>query len=256
MKENLHISLVQSNVFWENKQKNLSHLSKLLNTINKTDIILLPEMFNTAFSPSAIHLAENMDGKTVRWMKNIAIKKKCVVAGSLMIKEGLNAYNRLVWVSEEEVYTYDKTHLFSLAKENKTITAGGSRLIIQFNEWKICPLICYDLRFPVFSRNNVDYDILIYLANWPVKRIKDWKILLQARAIENQCFVFGVNRVGEDLSKVYFNGQSVGYNAFGEKICSAKELEDVMQIQIQKRDLIKKRRQYNFLKDRDRFKLI
>ena len=221
MKKNLNISLIQSDIFWENIAKNLAHLTSLISEIEKTDVILLPEMFNTAFCPNSNHLAETMNGKTINWMKNIAKKRDCAISGSLMVKEKGKIYNRLVWISKNGMIShYDKRHLFSLAKENKYITKGEERIIIEINGWRILPLICYDLRFPVFSRNNVDYDILIYLANWPTKRIDSWTTLLKARAIENQCFTIGVNRVGIDGSGVSFNGESKVYGVFGEDLTS------------------------------------
>ena len=165
MKKKLNLSLIQSNLFWQDIDKNLSHFEKLILDISETDIILLPEMFNTAFCPKSIHLAEKMEGRTVNWMKEISKNKNCAIAGSLMVKEKEKVYNRLVWISRKgEIYTYDKHHLFSLIKEERSITKGEGRLLIEIEGWKICPLICYDLRFPVFSRNDIDYDILLYLA--------------------------------------------------------------------------------------------
>ena len=214
-------------------------------------------MFNTAFCPTSNHLAETMSGKTVNWIKEISKKKKCALAGSLMIKENGKSYNRLLWISKKgEISTYDKRHLFSLIKENKSLSKGKDRLIIELDGWKICPLICYDLRFPVFSRNNIDYDILIYLANWPVKRIDAWDALLKARAIENQCYTIGVNRIGEDGNKVPFNGHSKVFDAFGKELLSANEnREEVLQIDISLDELKIKKRQMNFLQDRDDFTL-
>jgi omega-amidase len=214
-------------------------------------------MFNTAFCPTSNHLAETMSGKTVNWIKEISQKKKCALAGSLMIKENGKSYNRLLWISKKgEISTYDKRHLFSLIKENKSLSKGKDRLIIEVDGWKICPLICYDLRFPVFSRNNIDYDILIYLANWPVKRIDAWDALLKARAIENQCYTIGVNRIGEDGNKVPFNGHSKVFDAFGKELFSASEnREEVLQIEISLDELKIKKRQMNFLQDRDDFTL-
>ena len=162
-----------------------------------------------------------------------------------------------IWISKNGIIkTYDKHHLFSLIKEEETIAKGEGRLIVDEEGWKICPLICYDLRFPVFSRNNVDYDILIYLANWPVKRIDVWNTLLKARAIENQCYTIGVNRVGKDGNGVSFNGHSKVFDAFGKELFSASEnKEEVLQIKISLDDLKLKRRQINFLQDRDEFTL-
>lgn len=258
MNPNLNISLIQSNLFWEDRNKNLSHFEEQISKILETDIILLPEMFNTAFCPQSNHLAETMTGKTISWMKEISKSKKCTVAGTIMIKEDKNIYNRLVWISKEgSIQTYDKRHLFSPIKEEQYISKGESRLIIKHKEWKICPLICYDLRFPVFSRNDSDYDILIYLANWPVKRIDAWDTLLKARSIENQCYTIGVNRVGEDGNGISFNGHSKVFNSFGKQVFSTSEnKEEVLQFAISLEDLKIKRRQLNFLKDRDNFKLL
>lgn len=258
MKNNLNISLIQSSIYWEDIDKNLSHFKTLISDIEKTDLILLPEMFNTAFCPETNSLAESMDGKTVNWIKELSISKKCSVSGTLMIKEKGKVYNRLVWITKNgDIYTYDKYHLFSLTKEGKYLEKGRERLIIDEEGWKICPLICYDLRFPVFSRNNVDYDLLIYLANWPIKRIEAWDTLLKARSIENQCYTIGVNRVGLDGNDVLFNGHTKVFDAFGKELISAIEnTEEVLQIEISLDDLKLKRRQMNFLKDRDNFTLL
>tara|TARA_Y100001954_G_scaffold133526_1_gene142641 strand:- start:2295 stop:3071 length:777 start_codon:yes stop_codon:yes gene_type:complete len=258
MKNNLNISLIQSSIYWEDIDKNLSHFKALISDIEKTDLILLPEMFNTAFCPETNSLAESIDGKTVNWIKELSISKKCSVSGTLMIKEKGKVYNRLVWITKNgDIYTYDKYHLFSLTKEGKYLEKGRERLIIDEEGWKICPLICYDLRFPVFSRNNVDYDLLIYLANWPTKRIEAWDTLLKARSIENQCYTIGVNRVGLDGNGVLFNGHTKVFDAFGKELISAIEnTEEVLQIEISLDDLKLKRRQMNFLKDRDNFTLL
>ena len=258
MKNKLNITLIQSQIFWEDVDANLSHFETIISSIKDTDIILLPEMFNTAFCPKSNHLAESMYGKTISWMKEISKTKNCAITGTLMIKECENIFNRLVWISKNgTIYTYDKHHLFSLIKEERFITKGKERLIIELEGWIICPLICYDLRFPVFSRNDVEYDVLIYLANWPVKRIDAWDTLLKARSIENQCYTIGVNRVGEDGSKIPFNGHSKVFDAFGKELFSATEnKEEVLQFEISLDDLKLKRRQMNFLQDRDNFSLL
>ena len=236
-------------------KKNLTHFANLICGIKETDLILLPEMFNTAFCPDSTHLAEEMHGPTVNWMRKIAKKKKCAITGTLMIKENGNIYNRLVWISEKGgVSTYDKRHLFSPSKESKFISKGNERLIVKLNGWKICPLICYDLRFPVFSRNNVGYDILIYLANWPKQRIDAWDTLLKARAIENQCYTIGVNRIGEDGNSITFNGHSKVFDIYGRELLNIKEnIEEVVQIGIAIDDLKIKKNHLNFLKDQDNF---
>jgi len=256
--KNLVITIIQSNLFWENSAANLANFEKVISKIKETSIILLPEMFNTAFCPKSNHLAERMDGKTISWMKDISKTKDCAISGTLMIKEGENIFNRLVWISKKgTIQTYDKHHLFSLIKEERYISKGKGRLIIELEGWKICPLICYDLRFPVFSRNDVEYDALIYLANWPVKRIDSWDTLLKARSIENQCYTIGVNRVGKDGNEIPFNGHSKVFNAFGEELFSATEnREEILQFEISLDDLKLKRRQMNFLQDRDDFRLL
>ena len=258
MKNSLNIRLIQSILFWEDVAANLSHFETVISSIKDTDIILLPEMFNTAFCPKSNHLAESMDGKTISWMKEISKTKNCAIAGTLMIIEGKNIFNRLVWISKNgTIYTYDKHHLFSLIKEERYISKGEGRLIVEIEGWKICPLICYDLRFPVFSRNDVEYDLLIYLANWPVKRIDAWDTLLKARSIENQCYTIGVNRVGQDGNEIPFNGHSKVFDAFGKELFLATEnKEEVLQFEISLDDLKLKRRQMNFLQDRDNFKLL
>ena len=252
MKNNLNISLIQSNLFWEDVDKNLSHFEGLISEISNTDIILLPETFNTSFSIKATHLAEKMDGKTVNWMKTISKQKKCAIAGSLMVRAKGKVYNRLVWISKKgDINTYDKHHLF---KEEKSIEKGEGRLLVEIEGWKICPLICYDLRFPVFSRNDIGYDILIYVANWPVKRIDAWDTLLKARSIENQCYTIGLNRIGKDGNGIFCNGHSAVFDAFGGQILSSTEnKEEVLQIEIYLDDVKSKRKKMNFLKDRDDF---
>ena len=257
MKNNLNISLIQSNLFWKDVNKNLSHFENLISAILETDIILLPEMFNTAFCPKSTHLAEKMNGETISWMKQISKNKNCAIAGSLMVQENGKVYNRLLWISKNgKISTYDKRHLFSLIKENETLSKGKDRLIIEEEGWKICPLICYDLRFPVFSRNDEGYDLLIYLANWPIKRIDAWDTLLKARSIENQCFAVGVNRVGEDGNGIPFSGHSKVFDSFGKELFSAIEnKEEVIQVSLSLDDLKLKRRQMNFLQDRDDFTL-
>ena len=252
---NLNITLVQYDICWKNTNNNFKKLDLLLSPISSTDIILLPEMFNTGFCPENIDLSETMDGVTIEWMKKLSKDKRCAVAGSLMIKENDNVYNRLVWISSTgKIFKYDKSHLFSFAKEDRFIAKGKDRLILMEKGWKICPLICYDLRFPVYSRNNVDYDLLIYLANWPVKRIESWNTLLKARSIENQCYTVGVNRTGKDANEVLFNGETKVFNAFGTEIITAsKGEEQVLQVVLNREDVNLKRRQMNFLKDRDKF---
>lgn len=226
----LKVTIIQSELHWENVDKNLAMFSEKIDAISEpTDVIVLPEMFNTGFSMYSKELAENMNGKTVNWMKEQAKRSDAVVTGSLIIEEHNNFYNRLIWVQPDgDFYTYDKRHLFRMADENESFSAGTKRLIVNYKGWRICPLICYDLRFPVWSRNTSNketpaYDCLIYIANWPAARKAPWSKLLEARAIENQCYVIGANRIGEDGKNIAYSGNSVIVNAKGEVISNIPE---------------------------------
>lgn len=255
--ENLKIALLQFDITWENPLKNRNKIELYFASVKTADIILLPEMFTTGFSVEATHLAESMDGETVAWMKEMAIKQQSVVCGSLMINEAGNIYNRLVWVEPSGlIKTYDKRHLFSLINEQKHFTAGTKRLIIEYKGWRICPLICYDLRFPVFSRNDVNYDLCFYIANWPSKRIAAWDILLQARAVENQAYTIGVNRVGVDGYKASYSGHSQVLDPMGDVIATAPENEvGWVEFALSKKHLDDFRKRFPFVEDRDLFEL-
>ena len=253
MKDYLKISLAQFNISAK-KKENFIKLEKLFSKIVCTDIILLPEMFNTSFLPDQVNLAEPMNGHTITWMKKIAKKYNCSVAGTLMINQNGNLYNRLVWIKKNlEILTYDKKHLFSLAKEDKYLNKGDKKIIIEQDGWKVCPLICYDLRFPVFIRNVENYDVLIFLANWPEKRIDSWCTLLKARAIENQCISIGVNRIGKDLNNIRYNGSSKVIDVFGKEIgCCEKDKEDILTVTLNKLEYKTQKNKFNFLKDLDK----
>ncbi len=257
MSEKLSVTLIQADIYWENIGLNLSHFERCIDRVAKTDIIFLPEMFNTGFTSRAELYAEEMNGKTISWMKKVSDLKKCSVVGTLLVSENNNIYNRLVWVKKNgNIKTYDKRHLFSLAGEDKIIDKGKNRLIIEDFGWKICPLICYDLRFPVFSRNNEDYDMLVYLANWPVQRIYSWNTLLRARAIENQCYVVGLNRVGVDANKIEYSGDSLVLDVFGKKIASLGQKKNYfITLDLEKKQIHHCRKKINFLKDMDDFYL-
>ena len=258
MKEELNICMLQCDLHWEDAQKNRRQIEDYLSQVKEADLVLLPEMFSTGFSVKSTHLAESMDGVTVDWMKMIARKKAAVVCGSLMIKENGNFYNRILWVEPNGIIKhYDKRHLFGLINEDQYFTAGTERLLVEYKGWKICPLICYDLRFPVFSRNDVDYDLLIYIANWPDKRIGAWNALLKARAIENQSYVVGLNRVGEDGYKAVYSGHSQVIDADGDIISVAPENEvGLVELTLTKKHLLKLRTRLPFLDDRDEFELM
>jgi predicted amidohydrolase len=248
----LRITLVQSNIYWESPEKNRGQLEAKLLAKSQTDLVILPELFNTAFSVT--YAGEPMSGETIQWMSRLASKLEALIIGSLIINEKGKKYNRLICMYPEGSYHYyDKRHLFDLMNESSYFTAGKDRLIINFKGWKLCPLICYDLRFPVFSRNNEEFDILIYVANWPASRIDHWNKLLVARAIENQCYVAAVNRVGSDINGIDFSGHSslIDYN--GHIIYRGNNNEQLKTFTINKTDLNLGRSKLPFLKDVDSF---
>jgi predicted amidohydrolase len=248
----MKITTIQYNIIWEDKETNLKNLSEKINPI-QSDLIILPEMFTTGFTMNPKSFAETMTGSTVQWMKEISMTKDLAICGSIIIEEEGKYFNRFIWVNPDgAIYHYDKKHLF--LNEDKNYTPGDRKLIIEYGGWKICPLICYDLRFPVWSRNVEDYDILIYVANWPDKRKLAWRSLLVARAIENQCYVVGVNRVGEGSGLVYSGGTSL-INAVGEVQYTNSHVEEVWTTTLSKYDLNKIRTQLPFLDDRDSFLL-
>lgn len=258
----LTITLIQTNLYWENKEANLAMLEKKIMAIaEKTEIIILPEMFSTGFSMKPELLAETMDGNTVMWMRQIATAKRVILTGSLIIEEQGNFFNRLVWMLPNGEYGYyDKRHLFAYAKEEQHYTPGNKRLIASVKGWKINLLICYDLRFPVWARQQSqeapEYDLLVYVANWPERRIHAWKTLLQSRAIENQCYVAGVNRVGSDGNDIFYPGESMVVNATGEVQYHKTNDEDIFTITLQKDSLDEVRTRFPFWKDADAFTII
>ena len=259
MSNRLKLALVQTNLFWENPIKNRDVFSKKINAIKQNvDLIILPEMFTTGFTMNPELLAEDMKGKTVSWMLEMAKSKKAAIVGSFVASEGSDYYNRLLFAHPNgNLDYYDKRHTFTLAGENNVYKAGNKRVIVQYKGWKICPLICYDLRFPVWSRNTEDYDILLYIANWPTPRISAWDSLLKARAIENMCYSVGVNRVGTDANKHDYSGHSACYNVLGEKISNFKpHEEDIQVVELSKNHITSIREKLKFLEDRDRFNLI
>jgi len=254
----LKITTFQAYLFWENIDKNLQNLGLKLSSIReKTDLIILPEMFSTGFTMNAENLAEETGGKTMQWMQNQAKKFDCVITGSLIIKENGKYYNRLIWMRPDGSFEkYDKRHLFGLGKEDDIYTAGKDKLLVELNDWKICPVICYDLRFPVWLRNNnIDYDLLLIVANWPEKRSLHWRTLIPARAVENQAFVIGVNRVGHDGNEIYHSGDSMCIDPYGKTVYYKPNDEDLYTFSISKEELIKTRRSFPFLKDADKFEL-
>ncbi|MFN7707842.1 MAG: amidohydrolase [Sphingobacteriia bacterium] len=225
MSESFHITLVQADLAWEQPEQNRSMLDELLATTTGSDLILLPEMFTTGFSMQAARLAEPTDGPTLAWMRHLAARKDALVCGSFIATEGGRYYNRMLGVQPDGSYTaYDKRHLFRMAGEQEVYEAGDQRPILHWRGWRILPLVCYDLRFPVWSRNHIDhtelaYDLALYVANWPERRSAHWQKLLAARAIENQAYVAGVNRVGKDGLDHVYAGHSALYDYQGEVLC-------------------------------------
>ena len=256
MSEHLKVTIIQSNIFWEDKLANLKYFEKKIDKISQTDLIVLPEMFTTGFTMNPEPLAETMDGKTVNWMLDLASEKKSLIVGSVIIEDDSYYYNRLIAAFPNgTLQYYDKKHLFTLANEHQHYTAGTDQLLIKYKGWKIFPLICYDLRFPVWARNTVNYDVLIYIASWPKIRIAAWDTLLKARAIENMCYTIGVNRVGVDANDFEYPGHSVVLDAFGNEILSTNEnQEGVFNVILDKDKLDEIRKKLQFLNDRDSFK--
>ena len=252
----MKVSLVQPNTVWENKTENLRQLENLiLPLFNTTDIVVLPEMFSTGFSMSPESLSEPPGKDTFAWMKRMAVKGNFGLCGSYMVREDNLIYNRFVFVSPEDaVWQYDKRHLFGMAGEQKFFSAGTDRVTFRFRDFRISPFICYDLRFPVWSRNRNDTDLMIYSANWPVARKTAWTTLIRARAIENQCFVAGVNRVGTDGNGFLYYGDSMLINPSGEIITSAgSEQEGSVTGEISLNELSEFRAKFPFLSDADNF---
>ncbi len=258
MQQTLKTALLQVDLKWEDPQTNRSMFSKEIKALSEDiDLIILPEMFTTGFSMNAEELAEKNDGLSLQWMREMAKLKDAALTGSLIITENNNYYNRLFFVFPDGSYkSYDKRHTFTLAKEDKTYTAGKDRLIIEYKGWKVCPLICYDLRFPVFSRNTEEYDLLIYVANWPAKRVAAWDTLLKARAIENMSYCIGVNRTGKDGDGYEYNGHTAIYDVLGKNLTGEnREAPFVTEVLLEKSHIKENREKLKFLQDRDEFNL-
>lgn len=225
--------------------------------MEEVDLIVLPEMFVSGFTMNPKAVAETMNGETIAWLQHLAKAKDCAITGSLVIEENGKYYNRLVFVYPNgELKTYDKRHLFTLAGEDKVYTAGKEKLIIEYKEFRICPLICYDLRFPVFARNVEDYDVLIYVANWPKPRINAWDILLKARAVENMSYVIGVNRIGKDENELEYVGHSQAVDFLGNYLLEPQETDGVFIVELDKEKLLETRSKLAFLEDKDQFRLL
>lgn len=258
----LTFTVIQANLQWEAKEANLHAFEKKIESVSgKTNIVVLPEMFTTGFSMKAEELAETMEGETVTWMKKMAATHRVILTGSVIIEEGGNYYNRLIWMLPNGQYGYyDKRHLFAMGDEHNHYVAGKERFIASANGWKINLLVCYDLRFPVWARQQFneegfEYDVLIYVANWPDRRNHAWKTLLVARAIENQCYVIGVNRVGNDGHNVYHTGDTMIVDPMGAVLYHKADEEDVFTITLDKESLEQVRERLPFWKDADGFEI-
>ncbi|MDN3205858.1 amidohydrolase [Algoriphagus sediminis] len=260
--QNLRIALVQTNLVWEDKVANLANLEEKLWSITEgVDLIILPEMFPTGFSMNAEKLAEPMNFHATKWMKQMAGQKKCVITGSLIIQEGDDFFNRMLWVTPEgDVDFYDKRHLFRMAKEDETFSPGLSKKIFELKSWKILPQVCYDLRFPVFSRNKwkdgkSEYDLSIYIASWPAARSSAWETLLPARAIENLSYSIGVNRVGTDGNGIAYKGKSAAYDFKGQALVEHESEEVISIIELDAKALGTYRQKFPAWQDADQFSI-
>lgn len=273
----LRITTVQADLVWENKIENLAHFDDLLRGLKRgeTDVIVLPEMFTTGFSMNPTALAETMNEATIYWLKKKAWELDAAITGSFICSENGHFYNRLVWMQPDGTFsTYDKRHRFTLAREHEFYTEGVERLVVEWRGWRICPLICYDLRFPVWARNtlkkykeqeakgkgqeakeaiDVAYDVLIYVANWSIARSHHWRILTEARAIENQAVVVAVNRVGTDANGYEYRGDTSVVDCAGDILLRRSFTEGVDTTVVSKEKLVKYRSKFGFLADQDAF---
>lgn len=254
----MKVALIQTDIVWENPSVNRINFEEKINSIQETvDLIVLPEMFSTGFTMNPSAVAETMQGETIAWMQSLAKEKQCAITGSLVLQEQDKYFNRMVFVFPSgEIQTYDKRHLFTLAQEDAIYTPGKQKTIVEYKGWKICLQICYDLRFPVFARNVENYDILIYVASWPKPRINAWDSLLKARAIENMCYVLGVNRVGTDGNQHEYVGHSQIIDFLGNDLVAPFSSEAISIATLDKEAMRTTRQKLNFLNDKDIFSLV
>jgi len=258
MENELKVTIIQADLVWENAiQNRLNFERKILALKEPTDLIVLPEMFTTGFAMQPKHLAEKMDGDTVSWMLQLAKEKNSAICGSIIITENDLYYNRYLFATPSgEIHHYNKRHLFSLAGEHERYQNDNQQVIIEYKGWRICPLVCYDLRFPVWSRNTSNYDVLIYVANWPKPRVTAWNTLLKARAIENMSYVVGVNRVGTDANGHEYTGNSIVLDELGNEMTPLAENTEVsLTTTLSKEKLLASRTKFNFLGDQDTFEI-
>ena len=256
MRPELKVALIQSQLVWEDSEANRELFSEKIKDIpNTIDLIVLPEMFTTGFTMQPQHIPVEEKEKTIAWMQYWAQHKNAALVGSIVNPEGGSYYNRLWFVEPHQITIYDKKHMFTLAGEHKMYTSGTSKVIIAYKGFKICPMICYDLRFPVWSRNVEQYDLLIYVANWPKRRIGAWDTLLKARAIENMVYCIGVNRTGLDAFGHEYSGHSAVYDVLGNTL-TYSEKDEVIYTTLYKAHIESTRNKLRFLEDRDSFSWI
>lgn len=259
MSDQLNFSIFQMELSWEDKTSNLKKINDWMQNVpTQSHIVVLPEMFSTGFSMNVSQLAERMDGETIQWMKDLAIRHKKIIVGSIIIEENSNYYNRLIWVLPNgSFHFYDKAHLFGKAREDQYFQPGEKRVIVQVNGWKIFLQTCYDLRFPVWSRQDKDpYDVIINVANWPAVRSMPWKILSQARAIENLCYMVTCNVCGQDGNHLDYSGDSSVIDYAGNVLWTETNKESIGNVTLEKSKLIKFREDFPFLNDRDNFLIL
>lgn len=253
----MKIALIQTDLFWQDASKNRENFDSKIDEIqSEVNLIVLPEMFSTGFTMNASEVAETMQGETIEWMKLKAKQKNAAVTGSVVITENEKFYNRMFFVFPSgEFQYYDKRHSFSLAGEDKVYTCGNKKVIVDYLDWKICLQVCYDLRFPVFVRNVENYDLILYVANWPKVRTNAWDALLKARAIENLSYVVGVNRIGNDAHDYEHIGHSQAIDFLGNYILEPQEKNGVFVVELDKNTMYETRKKLDFLSDRDQFEI-
>ncbi|HSJ69654.1 MAG TPA: amidohydrolase [Anditalea sp.] len=261
--KNLSVALIQTDIYWKDKSSNLSMFEEKIWSIkDKVDLIILPEMFNTGYSMDVQELGEHMNFNTGKWMRQMAAQTGAVITGSVIIKDGENYYNRLLWVTPDgEIKHYDKKHLFGMADEDQHFSPGEKNIIVSLKGWNIMPQICYDLRFPVWSRNRglegkPSYDMIFFVASWPSPRVNAWDALLKARAIENQSYAIGVNRIGVDGNNIPYVGHTSAYDYKGDTVCYLDDREEIAIIHLDKEALEDSRARFPFLKDADKFDIL
>jgi predicted amidohydrolase len=253
---NLLVTLIQCELDWERPEDNRRQIQTRIESLPQaTDLIVLPEMFTTGFSMNAVKNAEHPGGATQQWLQSLAQTYDCAITGSIAVQVDGNVFNRLLFATPDGVKHYDKRHLFRMAGEDKRYRAGQKRVIVNWRGWRINLQVCYDLRFPVFSRNRGDYDLLLYVANWPATRSSHWRQLLIARAIENQSCVVGVNRVGSDANGLDYCGDSMAVASNGVILSDMKDKRDSVQLELSSQDLLLYRKQFPFHMDTDSFQI-